>query len=221
VDKQAWAYADEHIAKARDTASGAPASSVLQHDDLYQAYPGVADITTMRETMPGLGGSYRDDLNRITYGGALGSERTTMLHELQHAVQKQEGLARGGDPATASRYVGHTADPDVLEQARTIRYLGENMGGLDDYLAQFPKALPDGTPYHDAAVHLAKNPARLSEEMDKLSLKQNPHEAYRRLAGEAEARAVQKRMDYTPQQRRGTFPLDDYDVPISQLIVRR
>jgi hypothetical protein len=40
-------------------------------------------------------------------------------------------------------------------------------------------------------------------------------------AGEAEARAATKRRDYTPEQRRGTFPLDDYDVPLDQLIVRR
>lgn len=43
---------------------------------------------------------------------------------------------------------------------------------------------------------------------------------YQRLAGEAEARAVQKRMDYTPQQRRAIFPLEDYDIPINQLILR-
>ena len=43
---------------------------------------------------------------------------------------------------------------------------------------------------------------------------------YNRLAGEAEARAVQKRMNLTPEQRRATFPLDSYDVPIDQLIYR-
>ena len=46
-------------------------------------------------------------------------------------------------------------------------------------------------------------------------------DAYRRLAGEAEARAVQKRMNYTPEQRRQIFPLDDYDVPLDELIVRK
>jgi hypothetical protein len=48
----------------------------------------------------------------------------------------------------------------------------------------------------------------------------SPHSIYRRLAGEAEARAVQKRMDYTPEQRREVFPFDDYDVPRDKLIVR-
>mgnify|MGYP000122446131 CR=1 FL=1 len=42
--------------------------------------------------------------------------------------------------------------------------------------------------------------------------------AYRRLAGEAEARAVQKRINMTPEERRNTYPNDSYDVPINSLI---
>jgi hypothetical protein len=44
--------------------------------------------------------------------------------------------------------------------------------------------------------------------------------AYRRLAGEAEARAVQSRMNLTPAQRKALFPLDSYDVPLDSLIYR-
>ena len=47
-----------------------------------------------------------------------------------------------------------------------------------------------------------------------------PEEAYRRLAGEAEARATQARMNMNAAQRREVFPLDSYDVPLEQLIVR-
>jgi hypothetical protein len=44
--------------------------------------------------------------------------------------------------------------------------------------------------------------------------------AYRRLAGEAEARATQARMNMDMPQRLQTFPADSYDVPLDQLIVR-
>ncbi len=44
--------------------------------------------------------------------------------------------------------------------------------------------------------------------------------AYQRLAGEAEARAVQARMNLTPAQRRALFPLDSYDVPLNSLIYK-
>ena len=45
------------------------------------------------------------------------------------------------------------------------------------------------------------------------------YELYRRLAGEAEARLVQERMNLTPEQRRTTFP--QYDVAPKQQIIRR
>jgi len=40
------------------------------------------------------------------------------------------------------------------------------------------------------------------------------------LAGEAEARATQARMNMTPEQRRAMFPEESYDVPINELIIR-
>lgn len=49
---------------------------------------------------------------------------------------------------------------------------------------------------------------------------EDPYEAYRRLAGEAEARAVEKRRMYSPEQRMQVFPLEDYDVPLNELIFR-
>lgn len=45
-------------------------------------------------------------------------------------------------------------------------------------------------------------------------------QAYRNLAGEAEARATQSRMTLTPQERLAKFPFDSYDVPRDSLIVR-
>lgn len=43
---------------------------------------------------------------------------------------------------------------------------------------------------------------------------------YRRLAGEAEARLVQKRMNYTPEMRRAVAPWQQFDVPVEQQILR-
>lgn len=49
---------------------------------------------------------------------------------------------------------------------------------------------------------------------------QNIESVYPRLAGEAEARAAQARMKYSQDELRKIFPLESYDVPIDQLIVR-
>ena len=49
----------------------------------------------------------------------------------------------------------------------------------------------------------------------------NPEEGYFRLAGEAEARAVQRRMSLSPQQRRETFPEQSYDIDTELLIMKQ
>jgi len=46
-----------------------------------------------------------------------------------------------------------------------------------------------------------------------------PTEQYKRLSGEAEARATQARMNMTPEERQATFPLESYDVPVNELIM--
>lgn len=46
------------------------------------------------------------------------------------------------------------------------------------------------------------------------------HDLYERFAGEAEARMVQKRANYTEAQRKSIHPLTDYDVPLDELIFK-
>jgi len=41
-----------------------------------------------------------------------------------------------------------------------------------------------------------------------------------RMAGEAESRAVQARMNMTPEERLAKFPFESYDVPINELVIR-
>ena len=54
------------------------------------------------------------------------------------------------------------------------------------------------------------------KELDNL----DPHQQYKRLAGEAEARLTQLRMNMTPEQRLKSYPLDMLDVPVDQQMVR-
>jgi len=56
----------------------------------------------------------------------------------------------------------------------------------------------------------------LRHEVEKNSL--TPYEQYMKTPGEAEARAVQARMNLTPEERRAKFPEESYDVPIGELI---
>lgn len=149
--------------------------SKLTHEDLYRAYP---DLATMRsgasyseiphgeymlsETFDGASKIPQKVYESIFVGGPdVGTVRSSLLHEAQHAIQRREGFERGGSMQAAEEL-------------------------------------------------LQKNP----------SLAHKPMAAYRRFAGEAEARAVQNRMDMTPEQRLARFPLESYDVGIKELIMR-
>lgn len=84
--------------------------------------------------------------------------------------------------------------------------------------------LPEAKAMHEKLM-LSRDPNEIGLLSKQLrALRNDPEkqlEAYRRLAGEAEARATQARMNMNMQQRRDLFPLDSYDVPLDQLILRR
>jgi hypothetical protein len=58
-------------------------------------------------------------------------------------------------------------------------------------------------------------------EIDELTPQEYAFKKYQRLAGEAEARNVETRRDFTPQQRREAAPWSTLDVPENELIIRR
>jgi len=138
----------------------------------------------------------------------LPTGRSTMLHELQHAVQEREGFARGGN----------TREMAIEKDALLGRaaYLNAELSNSARVMDREPK---DSLRYaqaredYDAAMaeKLRMNPSIFQSE---------PKDLYRRLAGEAEARATQARMNMTPAERRAMFPYESYDVPVNQLIVR-
>lgn len=81
----------------------------------------------------------------------------------------------------------------------------------------FPKG---GTAAEVTTFLQQKHPEMYMEllEAKKLTDPKVIHDLYERFAGEAEARMVQKRANYTEEQRKAIHPLTDYDVPIDELI---
>lgn len=208
MDRQALEWAKENIATAR--APEVPLGDVMRHDALFSEYDDLADIAVAQQRGGGAAGSYSADRNRMTLGGELlgGSSRSTALHELQHGVQGREGFARGGSPdAFAS---------EVLDDVnRRISSISENMNARERELG-----LSGYRPKTDDATLLA-----LRDEYDALMdsrgrARSHGRDGYRRLAGEVEARNVQTRRDYTPEQRRASPPWETEDVPRDRQIVR-
>jgi hypothetical protein len=92
-----------------------PLSAHMKHEDLFNAYPQSRWIDTLRSEdllARGVKGSFmggegeplisyaamRNGLgNKATRQAADAQEKSTLLHELQHATQAREGFARGGN----------------------------------------------------------------------------------------------------------------------------
>lgn len=76
--------------------------NVFEHPELLKAYPDLANIKVGEETSSNYRGMYNPEENTITTGGGIiggaNQARSTMLHELQHAIQEKEGMAKGGNP---------------------------------------------------------------------------------------------------------------------------
>lgn len=125
-------------------------SDLLDHPELYANYPELKDLPI--ELFDNPASLHNGSFNPI-WGITLNTEGenplSTLLHEIQHAIQSNEGFARGGSPARM--------DP-------------KSAAGIQ------------------ATQELRKKGFDLTDDQIKEIL-------YRRLAGEAEARAVQKRFE--------------------------
>jgi hypothetical protein len=186
----------------------------LLHPELSAAYPDTKNIGVFLK--PGRKGGYyeteRDNIGvPISENGAV--NRSTMLHELQHAVQQREGFAGGGDPQTMILTLEEIAK-QKREQAQEMFRMSSANDPLDPTKIVKPGARKKG-------LKLEKEARELDEKaLLAYHSEQAKFDLYQRLAGEAEARAVQTRMNMTPQERRVIFPYESYDVPVNQLIVR-
>jgi len=186
----------------------------LLHPELSAAYPDTKNIGVFLK--PGRKGGYyeteRDNIGvPISENGAV--NRSTMLHELQHAVQQREGFAGGGDPQTMILTLEEIAK-QKREQAQEMFRMSSANDPLDPTKIVKPGARKKG-------LKLEKEARELDEKaLLAYHSEQAKFDLYQRLAGEAEARAVQTRMNMTSQERMATFPYQSYDVPLNQLIVR-
>lgn len=205
-------------------ASSAYADRAMHHPELMKGYPDIGAIR-FDSNADVAGGSYvnqgADEV--ISIGGKEGiGSGSTALHELQHAIQQREGFATGGSPGLMKASVV-AADPKIVSAASQIRDMAKKYGiSVDDIIAKPPKYLRDDV-VQDAVRYLAKNDEAFANAATR-SL--DPNEAYKRLAGEAEARLTQSRMAMTPEQRLAQYPYEpEYfqgatGVNLKDLIVR-
>jgi hypothetical protein len=208
----------------------------LSHQDLYYAYPDLAKIESTAEFSNIPRGRYEQTrvssigagnvpVNERIVGQRITSQAPTeeelksvLLHEAQHIIQNRENFAKGGSADFfKSNDVFSTGE---LEDAAIIDKLmrGSSLNQLE--AKQRFERLFNRSP--EAGAFAALERVGTGKTLDTAAVSSrganDPYKAYRNLAGEAEARAVQGRMNMTPEQRLETYPIQSYDVPINQLI---
>lgn len=190
------------------------AADAVHHPELMDAYPDMGGVIV--KDAGGDGGVYRpgnqlwDETIEVGTGSGEGS--SIMLHELQHATQQREGFARGGNLDNAP-VINEAALAAVRKQK------AEALGGLDPYRVM--NTLSSGYKVPEADIAKFEEWKRLTAQEDEiLAGMLSPREAYKRLAGEAEARNVQSRMNLTMDERLALPPWATQDVPTEQQIVR-
>jgi hypothetical protein len=139
--------------------------------------------------------------------------REVYAHELQHAVQAKEGFASGGSPSSMVLILEKLAK-QKREEAQNLFRLSSANDPLDPLRIVKPGARQKGLQLEKEAREIEdKALAAYRSEQTKFDL-------YQKLAGEAEARATEKRLNLSDEERRKLFPYQSYDVPIKDLILR-
>lgn len=175
---------------ARNSVFRGDASQGIDHPNLYAAYPDAASERMVSNWEPNAGGAYWRDAD----GGPGG------------------GFSAVGPDATSVRSTAlHELGGHGIQAREGFARGGASREFSPNEIAAEQariRSLPEGDGWTSIRNASGDDPVMASFNL------------YRRLAGEVEARTVQKRLDYTPEQRASRPPWLDYDVPESDQIVR-
>lgn len=194
---------------------GVPLDSILDHPDLFHAYPELRNVTVkgpdfgMMVSLGGIKGSYETATNTIRLNNGDPSDvLSTLMHEVQHRIQDIEGWGQGGNPQMflPKNFNEEFAKVQLplKETEGKLRSAGVNVSALEDTLTNlkrdeivplqgyelenYKKAESSGLLEEYAARHDAWAPME-NQRADALA-------SYYNLAGEIEARSVQERLEH-------------------------
>jgi len=187
--------------------------AALEHPELYAAYPQLNEMQATFGASAKPRGSYSPWSKDITVEGpSVASQRSTALHEAQHAVQQIEGFARGADniflkPNTPAWDIYQERLKAIKTPMTAEEFEKAGIGSPEytysEYLKQTKNAIKNNAPMLDRA---AQDYA--------------VQEAYRRSAGETEARNVQARRNMEPSELQLKAPWETQSVPYKEQLVQ-
>ena len=210
---------------------------LLEHKELFKAYPELKDIKIKKiidEKGENLG--YYDPNKKEIAINNIG-DKSTLMHEIQHAIQDIEGFAKGGEydivwnAAVRKIEKKYESELAILEKIENEAW--KKTEPLQKaYIALFDKGLKDSPeaqrllkeqePYFKKGNE-AKNKIRnikwaIEDEKNAITDK-DMYEAYQKIHGEVEARNVQGRLGLKNSKK--VHPHETFDVNPNETFVSR
>ena len=200
---------------------------ILDHEGLFRAYPQLRRTKVEFADLPkNTMGSYSPSQNLITLSNELrNAPESTLVHEIQHAIQNAEGFAKGSnrqyweDRLTSGDEIQSKGFQDAREkliqfqldeaneEALALKDRLEKAEAQDDDLAEYDRLWEEAeqrgldgkiNEYYELRENYYTQMSRPGNSV--------PSELYYNTAGEIEARDVSKRRELTAQERRETAP---------------
>lgn len=165
---------------------------ILDHPKLFEAYPEIKNIQVEFRKAAQEGGYWEEGKLFINAEApTLDKARSILLHEIAHVIQDIEGFAQGGNLSMGELYEGDR-----------VKKLTAGLGELQETYrrAKMHFDRPDLTPEVRAELEAGMNDVADKMAATELNLvKAAKYEFYQRIAGEVEARNVQKRARMQPK----------------------
>jgi hypothetical protein len=203
-----------------------------ENDDLFKSYPQLKELNIARNDIDSSGVFSPGGNVQITINENLTSlsAKSTLIHEIQHAIQDIEGFAQGTSPNIdhRDRQIKDLNEAYALVDDKVRRYIElkgkERYGGIDkmpiDEVVELSKL------EKDEAVKKVDNSLRevfkkYGSNMDVVSFENGQAESfykdastrrYFKSAGEVEARNASHRRNMTPEERRASLASETEDV---------
>lgn len=224
--------------------NGSKLSKVIDAPELFKAYPQLKDVRietdAIMNDMPS-NGEYNPQTKTITiHADELKYLNSILNHEIQHVIQHEEGFAHGGTPEQVERdFNAAKAEWKARSYAFELEEKAKEMGGeynqseVEKALIQeykdmdMPEFIPDKETRIKGFNYFARGYADRSMDdaikrfrLDRFQRTDfDSYQEYRKLAGEVEARNVQKRLGMTDEERRNSLASETEDVNRDEQIV--
>ena len=224
--------------------NGGKLSKVIDAPELFKAYPQLKDVRIDTDAIMNdkpSNGEYNAMTNTITiHADELKYMNNILNHEIQHVIQYIEGFAKGGTPEQMEKEFKAAQDEwKARAYAHELEETAKEMGGeynqsevekslIEEYKdLDMSDELPDeetrikgfnyfARGYADRSMDDAIKLFRLNESTRSDF---DSYKEYLKLAGETEARNVQKRLGMTDEERRNSLASETEDVDRGDQIV--